>query len=331
MRRALGAFVFFLFLLLGHFFVQRTEAQALRMGYSGLGIGADDLSRVMEKEKIWQKHGLDVKAIYFASGGLMAQAMIGGEIQTSDSDVPTLLNVGVSGIFDIKIIAVTINRLEHSFVVRNGINTTDDLRGKRIAVSRYGSASDITTRLVLRYWKLNPEKDVTILQSGNTPTRIAALVAGQIDGALINPSAVYNVLATGCCRVLMDLADLPMEYARTGQIVPTQFLKRQRQTLRTYMEAIVEGIYIYRTRPQVVLEVYREQGMRDPNAARQTYEKILKSLREYPVPEPKGLQAALDSLPNPKAKGVKATDFFDASILEEIKASGYIDKLYGRK
>ena len=331
MRRVFGAFVFFLFLLLDHFFVQRTEAQALRMGYSGLGIGADDLSRVMEKEKIWQKHGLDVKAIYFVSGSLMAQAMIGGEIQTSDSDVPTLLNVGVSGIFDIKIIAVTINRLEHSFVVRNGINTTDDLRGKRIAVSRHGSASDITTRLVLRYWKLNPEKDVTILQSGNTPTRIAALVAGQIDGALINPSAVYNVLASGCCRVLMDLADLPMEYARTGQIVPTQFLKRQRQTLRTYMEAIVEGIYIYRTRPQVVLEVYREQGMRDPNAARQTYEKILKSLREYPVPEPKGLQAALDSLPNPKAKGAKATDFFDASILEEIKASGYIDKLYGRK
>ena len=280
MRRALGAFVFFLFLLLDHFSGRPAEGQALRMGYSGLGIGADDLSRVMEKEKIWQKHGLDVKAIYFASGSLMAQAMIGGEIQTSDSDVPTLLNVGVSGIFDIKIIAVTINRLEHSFVVRNGINTTEDLRGKRIAVSRYGSASDITTRLVLRYWKLNPDKDLSILQSGNTPTRIAALVAAQIDGALINPSAVYNVLATGCCRVLMDLADLPMEYARTGPIVPTQFLNRQRQTLRTYMEAIVEGIYIYRTRPQVVLEVYREQGMRDPNAARQTYEKILKSLRK---------------------------------------------------
>src|SRR5215831_16011007 len=165
-------------LLLGHCFAQPAQGQALRMGYSGLGIGADDLSRVMGKEKVWQKHGLDVKAIYFASGSLMAQAMMGGEIQTSDSDVPTLLNVGVSGAFDIKIIAVTINRIEHSFVVRNGINSTEDLRGKRIAVSRFASASDITTRLVLRYWKLNPEKDLTILQSGNTPTRIAALVAG---------------------------------------------------------------------------------------------------------------------------------------------------------
>ena len=74
----------------------------------------------------------------------------------------------------------------------------------------------------------------------------------------------------------MDLADLPMDYARTGQIVPAQFLKTQRQTLRSYLEAIVEGIYIYRTRAQVVLEVYKEQGLKDPNAARQTYEKILK-------------------------------------------------------
>ena len=111
MARTLTLIVVSSFLLLDHFSGQRAEAQALRMGYSGLGIGADDLSRVMEKEKIWQKHGLDVKAIYFASGSLMAQAIMGGEIQTSDSDVPTLLNVGVSGVFDIKIIAVTINRL----------------------------------------------------------------------------------------------------------------------------------------------------------------------------------------------------------------------------
>jgi NitT/TauT family transport system substrate-binding protein len=318
-------------LLLAHLVVHRAEAQALRMGYSGLGIGADDLSRVMEKEKVWQKHGLDVRAIYFSSGSLMAQAMLGGEIQTSDSDVPTLLNLGVSGALEIKIIAVTINRIEHSFVVRNGINSTEDLRGKRIAVSRYGSASDITTRLVLRYWKLNPERDLTILQSGNSPTRIAGLVAGHIDGATINPAAVYNVLATGCCRLLMDLADLPMEYARTGQIVPAQFLKAQRQTLRTYLEAVVEGIYIYKTRPQVVLEVYKEQGLKDPNAARQAYDKILKSLREYPVPETKGLQAVLDSLPNPRAKAAKVADYYDATIVEEIKASGYIDKLYGRK
>ena len=137
MRWVLKPIVCLPLLLLGHFFVQRAECQALRMGYSGLGIGADDLSRVMEKEKVWQKHGLDVKAIYFASGSLMAQAMMGGEIQTSDSDVPTLLNVGVSGAFDIKIIAVTINRIEHSlwFVVESILRKISGARGSLSAVS----------------------------------------------------------------------------------------------------------------------------------------------------------------------------------------------------
>jgi hypothetical protein len=97
------------------------------------------------------------------------------------------------------------------------------------------------------------------------------------------------------------------------------------------LEAVIEGIYVYRTRPQVVMEVYRQQGLKDQAAAKEAYEKILKSLREYPIPETKGVQAVLDSLPNPKTKGAKAADFMDTSLLEEIKASGYVDKLYGRK
>src|ERR1700745_4318475 len=145
-------------LFLGCFVVPEVHGQTrIRMGYSASGIGADDLIRVMLKEKIWQKYGLEVTPVYFNSGSLVAQALLAGEIQTSESDVPTLMNLGVSGIFDVKIIAVTINRLEHSFVVRNNIKTPEELKNKKIAISRFGSGSDITTRLALRYWKLDPD------------------------------------------------------------------------------------------------------------------------------------------------------------------------------
>ena len=238
----------------------------------------------MEKEKIWQKHGLNVTPIYFNSGSLVAQALIAGEIQTSDSDVPTLLNLGVSGAFDVKIVAVTINRLEHSFVVRNRINTPEDLRNKRVAISRFGSASDITTRLVLRFWNLNPDKDLTLLQSGNTPTRMASLVAGQIDGATINPATVSRV----CDWMLPSPggSDGPADGLRPHRSSGSSaFLKTQPQTLPNYLKAIVEGIYVYKTRPQVVLGVYKEQGMKDPDAARQTLVQDREKPGEYPVPE----------------------------------------------
>src|SRR5262245_16045662 len=312
-------FLFVLFWLLGSFFVADALGQSrVRMGYSGSGIGADDLIRVMLKEKVWQKHGLDVTPVYFNSGSLVAQALLAGEIQSSESDVPTLMNFGVSGVFDVKLIAVSINRLEHSFVVRNNIKTPEDLKNKRIAISRFGSGSDITTRLALRYWSLDPDKDLTLLQVGNTPARLSSLATGAVDGCLINPAYVHRVLASGCCRILAELTDLPMDYARTGLVVSTQLLKTQPQILTQHLRALIEGIYIYKMRPQVVLEVYKDLGMTDAEAARQTYARIVKSLREYPVPETNGVQAVLDSLPHPKARAAKASQFLDASLIEEI-------------
>ena len=161
-----------------------------------------DLRRVIEKEKLWDKYGVNVKAIYFNSGSVMTQAIAGGNINISDSDVPAMLNLSVSGVMELKAISVTFNRLEHIFVVRKNISKPEELRGKRIAVSRIGSASDIVTRMVIRQWKIDPEKEVTILQSGNTPTRMTALVAGHVDAALISPDSISKILATGCCRVL---------------------------------------------------------------------------------------------------------------------------------
>ena len=305
------------------------RAESVILGHSGTGISGT-LRRVIEREKLWQKRGLEVKAIYFNSGSIMAQAMVTGDIAVSDSDVPAQLSPKVAGLMDVRVIAVTINRLEHLFVVRNHVKTADDLKGKRIAISRFGSASDITTKLALRFLKLNPDRDVFILQSGNTPTRIAALVAGHVDGALVSPDQWYKVLASKCCRVLADLSELPLDYARFGIVVPMSVLRTQRETMRKLLEAYIEGIYVFKARPEVALSVLRDDGIQDPQFAKGFYERIAGSFREYPAPDPKGVQAALDSLSTAKEKSPQAKDFIDASLIEEIKKSGYVERLYGR-
>lgn len=305
------------------------QSNSLILGYSGSGI-TTDLRRLIEKEKLWDKYDVNVKAIYFNSGSVLAQAMAGGNINLSDSDVPAMLNLSVSGVADLKAISVIINRIEHIFVVRKNIAKPEDLRGKRVAVSRIGSASDIVTRMVIRQWKLDPEKDVVILQSGNTPTRMAALVAGHVDGGLISPDNIHKILATGCCRILQDLSELPFDYARFGATVPASMIKTQRETLRRYLQATIEGIYLFKTRPQLVYSVFDEEGIKEPAVQKDLYERLAKSLREYPIPEPNGIQSALDSLTNPNARTSKPASLIDTSIVEEIKKSGFIDKLYGR-
>lgn len=318
------------YFLTWQFSVGALQAQPVVMGYSGTGVSGT-LRRVIEKEKLWQKRGLDVKAIYFGSGGVMSQAMVAGDILLSDSDVPAQLSPKVAGIMEVRVIAVTINRLEHFIVVRNAVKTAEDLKGKRVAISRFGSASDITTKLALRFLKLNPERDVTILQSGNTPARISALVAGHVDGALVSPDQLHKVLASKCCRVLADLAEMPLDYARFGIVASLSVLRAQRETIRKLLEAYVEGIYIFKTRPEVPLAALRDEGIEEPQIAKGIHERIAGSLREYPIPEPKGVQAALDSIATAKERNPQAKDYMDTTFIEEIKNSGYIDRLYGKR
>ncbi len=300
----------------------------LRLGYSGAGVGSD-LIKLIGRSRLWQKHGVDVRPIYLTSGTLMAQTLSSGDISFAGFDVTAMLNLGVAGLKDLRVVAVMINRLEPFFVVQKTVKSPSDLKGKKVTISRFGSGSDIITRVVLRYWKLDPEKDVSFFQSGNTPTRIAALVAGHMDAALVSSTQVQRVLESGCCRVLADLSELPVDYANYGVVVAGSVLKNQRDEVRRFLEALTEGIYQFKTRREAAIAVLKESNP-DPQVVGPLYERLAKAMREYPLPEAGGIQTVLDSLLNPKARGSRAEEYMDTTLMEEIKKSGFIDRLYGR-
>ena len=112
------------------------------LGHSGGAGSLGNLRRIIERDKLWEKHCLNVKSVYFSSGGILTQAMAGGNIAGSESEVPGMLNLAVSGVLDLKLVTVTINKIEHVFIVRKTITKPEELKGKRLAISRIGSASD---------------------------------------------------------------------------------------------------------------------------------------------------------------------------------------------
>ena len=185
------------------------------------------------------------------------------------------------------------------------------------------------TRVALRYWKLDPERDVSFFQSGNTPTRTAALIAGHMDAALVSSTGVAKIVATGCCRVLADLSELPLDFANYGVVVSGALLKNQRDNVKRFLQAIIEGIHTFKTKPDVARAI-----LRDSNGDAEIgplYERLSKSFRDFPSPENRGIQNVIDSLPTPKARGARAEDFTDASLMEEIRKSGFMEKLQGGK
>ena len=105
-------------------------------------------------------------------------------------------------------------------------------------------------------------------------------------------------------------------------------LKSQRENVRRFVQAITEGIAIFKTKPDVARSVLKESN--GDTEVGPLYERLIKSFREYPVPEPRGIQNVIEFMPTPKARGARAEDFMDTSLMEEIKKSGFIDKLYGR-
>jgi NitT/TauT family transport system substrate-binding protein len=317
----------FLMVWLWPTFAAAQNLPLLNMGYSGAGIGSD-LLKVIDRNGLWRKHGLDVKVVYLSSGTLMAQTLSSGDIGIAGFDTPAMLNLALAG-HSLKIIAVPINRLEPMFVVRNNIKTPADLKGKKVTISRFGSGSDIITRVALRYWKLDPDKDMSFYQSGNTPTRVAALIAGYMDAGLVSSTGVAKIVATGCCRVLADLAELPLDFANYGVVVSGTLLKNQRENVKRFLQALIEGIHAFKTKPDIALAVLRESNS-DTEVVGPLYDRLSKSFRDFPIPEPRGIQNVIDSLPTPKAKGARGDDFTDASLMEEIRKSGFLERLQGK-
>jgi len=314
-------------MIIGSAFVAvNTPAQQLvRVGYSGTGV-AKNLHKTIEKAGLWKKRSLDIRLIYFTSGATMAQAMVGNDLDVADSDVPAMLNAVSSGVLDGKLISVYINRFPFAFVVRNEIKSPEDLKGKRLAISRFGSSSEVTTRMLLRQFKLDPDKDVRIIQATGT-SRLPAIVAGQLDGTLLGTYDVPALLDSGCCRVLVDMLEMPLDYARFGQVVPTQLLKTKRDLLLKFSEGLIEGIYLFKTNKELALSVLRQEGIKRPEYS---YPRIAAAMRERPLPEIKGVQAVLDSVRTPKSKVTQAKDVIEPGLIEEIDKSGYITRLYGK-
>lgn len=306
---------------------QSKKLEPVKIGYSGVGI-AHDLLKIMGNKQIFEKYGLNAQSIYIGSGSLMNQAVVAGSIQFTTSDLPSQIQSALAGI-DFRIISVTIDRLDGALMARKEIRAPQELKGKKVAISRFGSVSDIVTRMVLRHWGLDP-KEVILIQVGNTPTRIAAILSGQVDAGLINPTDVDKMVASGCCVMLADLSALDIPYARFGVAGLGSYFKANPDTAGRVLGAFTEGIHYYKTHPEDGIAALRSRGG-DPQTAKEIYQKVADSYRTRPDPDLTSIKGVLDSLPDEKARKMRPDALIDSVPWERVVRSGLLEKLYGRK
>jgi ABC-type nitrate/sulfonate/bicarbonate transport system substrate-binding protein len=147
--------------------------EKMRLGYSGTGLSNYALE-MGKRLGIFRRNGIDLEVVYINSGSLLNQALISGTFDVSLSQGSEAMMAKLRGA-DMRIVAVIANHFNHVYLAAPSITSFKQLKGKKVAVSRFGSGSHFQSNLALKDGGLDPDRDVTVLQIGNSGARITAI------------------------------------------------------------------------------------------------------------------------------------------------------------
>src|SRR6266550_5616160 len=285
---------------------------------------------ITQERVFFRKYGLDVQLVFIESGTTTVQSLISKEVAFAQMAGAGVLQSRLRG-SDVVLIAGFLNTMDYQLMVDKSITRPDQLKGKTMAVSRFGSSSDFATRYALDKFGLVPDKDVTILEIGSQPARFAALEAGRIQAAMVAVPLTLKAKALGF-HTLADLQMLGLEYQHTGLATTQALIKSRPDLVRNVMKAYVEGIHYYKTRRAGSLGILAKY-LKTPNieVLMEVYKDIgLKLTPERPYPTLRGIEVILREIAgrNPKSKSARPEEFIDLTFVKELDSSGFIDRLY---
>lgn len=278
----------------------------------------------------FRKYGVDARLVFIESGSSAVKGLVSKDVTFAGMAGPAVVQSRLQG-SDVVMIAGVLNTLDYQLIVDKSITSPDQLKGKAMAVSRFGSSSDFATRYALDKFGLVPQKDVTILEIGSQPARFAALLAGKIQGVMMSVPLTAKAKAGGF-RTLADLQMLGLEYQHTGLATTQAVTSSQPDLVRNVMKAYVEGIHYYKTHRRESLAILAKYlKTTDNKALSEIYDEVGRILVPMkPYPTLKGIDVILQELrrKEPKAQTARPEQFADLTFVEELDNSGFIDRLY---
>lgn len=273
---------------------------------------------------LFQKYGLDVRIVVFDAGSILAQAALSGEVKVAVSSGPATIASRTQGA-DTIIIAACVNTLPYSLVAAKGITKWDQIKGKKIAISRFGSGTDTAIRLVLKRFGLDPVKDVTIVQLGTQPSRVQALAAGAIDATIISPPLDITAKKQGY-QILVNIAELRIPYPQ--QVIETtdRFIRENPHTVKNFLKGFIEGVrYATSSKEETKKAIIKYLKTTDPEILEATYQSFVQVTDETCYPNMEGIRNAMDEVAQrvTAVKSKKPEDFVNTRFLKELEKEGF--------
>jgi NitT/TauT family transport system substrate-binding protein len=257
--------------------------------------------------------------------------LLAGDIQFATAGGGGVITSALKGA-DVVMVAAQNNKGVHRILVRPEIDTPEAIKGKKIAITTFGSSSHAVLTMVLDVWKIRPE-ELQILQVGSSPTMLISLQKKLVDGAVLTDPS-YFIAEDNGFRVIADLAKMNIHYLQSMMVSTRSYLRANRDQATRVLRAYVEGIAYFKKNKKDSVRIILKKMRMDADQAKyaeRTYDQYAELYFDrIPYPSPNGIKTVLESLgkDNPKAKGADPASFTDPSILKSIEDSGFIKSLY---
>ena len=312
-------------------FLARPPAQAADLTSFKIGISAP----VVTIFPVWMaqdagldaKEGLKVESISMEGGSRGVQVLLSEEIQAMHVGLAPVVQANKQGA-DLRLVTSTANTIPIALFTSPSIQTAQELKGKTIGISTFGSETDVAVSIALQRLGLT-RQDVTISQIGGSSQRFAALVAGRIDAAPLLEPTITAAKEKGFYS-LIDLAAANTPWIFDGVVVTSSYLKDHRDTLTHFVKAYIAGAYLALSDVQkakaLIAQKYKTN---DPIVIDATYSDFKRLMPLDAEPSTAGANNVLAQLQSIgfEVGSKDVTSYIDISIIHSLKSEGYINAM----
>jgi NitT/TauT family transport system substrate-binding protein len=307
----------------------RSAGEKFRVVYSAIGSSQSPLW-IAHEAGIFRKHGLDVELLYVAGGSRAAQVILSGEVPVAMFNGGSVISADLAGA-DLVNVASGMNVLPFFLVVAPGVKQIEELKGKKVAVTRLASATDYALRFATEKWSVKPDRDFTVLQLGGQPEMMVALKSGAVQGAMLNAEFAILARREGY-RDLADVGSMGLTFPGSGLNTSRSFIRNRRDTMLRIVRAYTDSIHYGRTQKSFALGVLAKYLKNsDTPFLESVYDLYIgKYIPQVPYPSIEAMKRALDDIAekDPRARTARPEQFIDASLMQELEKEGFIKQLW---
>lgn len=313
--------------------VRGAAAPEKLVGIHSARVMSQSMPWMAQEAGLFKKHNLDFSLVFISSSGIVTAALLGGDAEMTVTGGVGNVAAYSRGSTDLVFIGGIKNTMTQTLVAGGNIKKPEDLKGKKIGVSRIGGNSHYFTIQALRRYGMDANRDVQFIQTGGDPETFAAFVSGQIDVANLTPPTDAVAIAKGYHYVIYG-PDLKIPYAATAFVTKRSVMAKRPQVMANFMRAMAETAKLMHTDRGFVYKVLGKYlRVTDRNVLDSAYNAEIKVLEPRLVIKPEALQAILDELSatDPGAKKIKPQEMIDNRYLDEMEKSGFFDQLWAKK